>query len=147
LAERANLEDVENIHMGGTTNGNQEVKRALLVDDHDLFRYALDVLLEGQAGFSENVHAGSLAEARRVLMSQRNRLDCAVVDLNLCSGPGIGLIGELRDVYPRLPVLALATSPKPGLLSEASEAGANEVLTTAVSSEEIIKAVTHLVCT
>ncbi len=78
-------------------------------------------------------------------MAQSNRLDCAVIDLDLCDGLGIGLIGELREVYPRLPVLALATSPKPGWLSDASEVGADEVLTTAVSSEEIIKAVIRLV--
>jgi DNA-binding NarL/FixJ family response regulator len=146
LAEGANLEYVEYIHMGSSTQGNQEVKRALLVDDHNLFRNALDLLLEGQAGFSENVHAGSLAEARQVLMGQRGRLGCAVINLDLCGGGGIGLIGDLRDVYPRLPVLALATSPKPEWLSEASAAGANEVLTTAVDSEEIIKAVIRLVC-
>jgi DNA-binding NarL/FixJ family response regulator len=144
LAERANLEYVEN-NMGGSAHGEQEANRALLVDDHDLFRHALDVMLKGQAGFSENVHAKSLVEARQVLMAQRNRLDCAVIDLDLCGGLGIALIGEMRDVYPRLPVLALATSPKPGWLSEASEAGANEVLTTAVSSEEIINAVMRLV--
>ena len=144
MAERANLEYVEN-NMGGSAHGEQEANRALLVDDHDLFRHALDVMLKGQAGFSENVHAKSLVEARQVLMAQRHRLDCAVIDLNFCDGRGTGLIGELRDVYPRLPVLALATSPKPGSLSEASEAGTNEVLTTAVSSEEIINAVMRLV--
>lgn len=143
MAERANLEYVEK-NTGGFTHGEQEMKRVLLVDDHDLFRHALDVMLKGKAGFSDNVHAGSLVEARQVLMAQRNRLDCAVIDLDFCDGHGIGLIGELRDVYPRLPVLALATNPKPGWLSEASEAGANEVLTTAVSSEEIINAVMRL---
>ena len=145
MAERANIEYIENIYMGGSTHGEQDVKRALLVDDHDLFRHALDVMLTGHAGFGGNVHAGSLVEARQVLMAQRNKLDCAVINLDLCGG--IGLINELRDVYPRLPVLALTTNPESGWLSEASKAGVNEVLTTAVSSEEIIKAVRRLVYT
>jgi DNA-binding NarL/FixJ family response regulator len=145
LAERANLEYVENIYTGGSTHGGQDVKRALLVDDHDLFRHALDVILKRHAGFSDNVHAGTLSEARQVLMAQRNRLDCAVIDLDMCGGLGIGLIGELRNVYPSLPVLALATSPNAGSLGEASEAGANEVLTTSVSSEQIINTVRRLV--
>lgn len=55
------------------------------------------------------------------------------------------MIGDLREVYPRLPVLALTTSPESGMLVEAAEAGANEVLTTAVSSEEIVNAVIRLV--
>jgi DNA-binding NarL/FixJ family response regulator len=145
LAERANIEYIENIYTGDSTQGEQDVMRALLVDDHDLFRYALDVMLTRRAGFSENVQAGSLVEARQALMAQRNRLDCAVIDLDLCGGLGIELITELRGVYPDLPILALTTSPKPGWLSEASKAGANEVLTTAVSSDEIIKAVRRLV--
>jgi DNA-binding NarL/FixJ family response regulator len=121
------------------------VKRALLVDNHELFRHALDVMLTTHAGFSENVHAGTLVEARQVLMAQRKWLDCAVIDLDPCDGLGIRLINDLRGAYPDLPVLVLTTSPKPGWLSEVSKAGVNEVLTTAVSSDDIIKAVSRLV--
>lgn len=88
LAETANLEYVERKYMGGSTPVEHDVKRALLVDDHKLFRHALDVLLWGQAGFRENVHAGSFDEARRVLANHRNTLDCAVVDLDLCEEQG-----------------------------------------------------------
>lgn len=66
--------------------------------------------------------------------------DLTIVDLDLPDGAGVDLIGELRGVAPDVPVVAITTSRDPERYARALQAGADEVLTTAVSGEEIIGA-------
>jgi len=84
----------------GVDHRADPTKRALLVDAHDLFREALGVMLEHRAGFDKCFHTGSLAETRRALDDHKEgrgiRFDLAVVNLDLFSGGGLGLLEELR---------------------------------------------------
>lgn len=135
--------------MSASTNDERpETKRVLLVDDHDLFRGVLGVVLERHAGFGGSVHAGSLAEARRALDDSRNglgvRFDLAVVDLDLPGGGGLELLGELREAAPGVPVIAVTANPGHGLRARASGAGASEVLATTASGEQIVDAARRL---
>jgi len=119
------------------------------VDDHDLFRQVLGVMLEHQAGFDKGVHAGSLAEARRALDGRREGrgsrwFDLAVVDLDLPGGGGLELLGELREATPDVPVLGITVSGDFEPRARALGAGASEVLTTAASGEEIVAAARRL---
>lgn len=123
-------------------------KRALLVDDHGVFREVLGIVLEHHAGFGESVHASSLAEARRalnVLKNGRGEFGLAVVDLDLPGGEGFEFLDELREAAPGIPVIAITTSMDRDLRARASEAGAREVLATTASGEEIVAAARRLV--
>ena len=117
-------------------------RRVLLVDDHGAFREALGVVLEHHASFAKSVQAESLAQARQALSDSRNGrengFDLAVVDLDLPGGDGFGLLEELREAAPGVPVIAVTANPDHGLRARASEAGASEVLATAASGEEVI---------
>ncbi len=113
-------------------------KRVLLVDDHDLFREVLGVVLEHHVGFGESVHAGSLAEARRALDGRASEFDLAVVDLDLPGGDGFDLLEELREAAPGVPVVGVTAKPDNGLRARASETGASEVLATSASGEEVV---------
>jgi DNA-binding response OmpR family regulator len=121
-------------------NARDKKKRALLVDDHNLFRGILAVMCEKHTELSSNVQAGSLTEARRLLSAttsgQASDFALAIVDLDLPEEGGVELIGELRRAG--IPVLALTT--RSHFCSEA-----NEVLSTAVSSEELLGTVKKLV--
>ncbi len=123
-------------------------KRALLVDGHDLFREVLGVVLERHAGFGGSVHAGSLAEARRVLdgckEGRGGRFGLAVVDLGLPGGGGLELLEELRKAAPGVPVLGITADGDHGLCARAMEAGASEVLATSASGEEVVAAARRL---
>ncbi len=124
-------------------------KRVLLVDDHDLFREVLGVVLERRAGFDKSVHAGSLVEARRALDERRDgRGSCwfslAVVDLDLPDGGGLELLEELREAVPGVPVLGITADGGHGPRTQALEAGASEVLTTSAFGEEIVAAARRL---
>lgn len=119
-------------------------KRVLLVDDHDLFREILGVVLERRAGFDKSVHAGSLAAARRALNDQLGGIDLAVVDLDLPGGDGIELLEELREAAPSVPVLGITANGDHRPRARALEAGASEVLATTASGEEIVAAARRL---
>jgi DNA-binding NarL/FixJ family response regulator len=114
-------------------------KQVLLVDDHDLFREVLGVVLERHAGFGKCTHANSLTEARRTF-DDESEADLAVVDLDLPGGEGFTLLEELRENFPSLPVVGMTASEANGLRARAFEAGASEVLSTSATVEEIIAA-------
>ncbi len=121
------------------------MKRALLVEDHHLFREVLAVVLEKETDLKWTAQAGSLAEARRVLGRLSGEIDFVIADLDLPDGDGISLIENVREADPDVPVLALTTGRSLERRALALRAGASEVLSTASSSEEIIGAVKQLV--
>jgi two-component system response regulator DevR len=119
------------------------MKRVFLVDDHSVFRQGVGLILEERVGV-DNVHAGSLAEAGRVLANLLGRLDLAVVDLDLPDGDGIALIRTLRESKPDVPVLALTPKRDMERRGGALRAGANQVLFTTSTGEEIVAAAERL---
>ena len=105
------------------------MKRLLLVHDNALFREALALLLEWQMGL-HSVHAGSVAEAHRILGEPHHEVCLAIVGIDLPNGDdAIELIEELREGEPDCPVLALATARSLQRRTRALQAGAEEVLT------------------
>jgi DNA-binding NarL/FixJ family response regulator len=121
------------------------VKRALLVEDHRLFGEALAVMLEEHTDLKRTVQTGSLAEARRLWESLSGEIHLVIVDLDLPNGDGISLIDNLREAEPEVPVLALTASQKVERRAQALRAGADDVLTTASSGENIVGVVQRLV--
>jgi two-component system, OmpR family, response regulator PhoP len=119
------------------------VKRALLVEDHRLLRECLAVTLEEHMDLKNTLQAGSLAEARQFWGHLPSEVDLAIVDLDLPNGEGISLIENLRE--PEIPVLALTASRNVEWHAQALRAGADEVLSTASSSETIVGVVQRLV--
>jgi DNA-binding NarL/FixJ family response regulator len=119
------------------------MKRVMLVDDHGLFREALATVLRHGTDLQENIQAGSLAEAHRVLVDLDVKVDLAIVDIDLPNGDGADLIKELREVD--VPVLALILGHSLQGRARAVQAGAEEILGTAASGEEIVQAAERLV--
>jgi two-component system response regulator NreC len=121
------------------------VKRALLVEDHRLFREALAAMLEEHTDLKKTVQAGSLPEARRIWGHLPGEVDLVIVDLDLPNVEGINLIDNLREAEPDVPVLALTNARNLEQQAQALRAGADEVLSTASSSEKIVGVVQRLV--
>ena len=114
--------------------------RLLLVEHNLLFRDGLALLLEWRTGLS-SICAGSLAEAKGVLEEATQKPACIIVDLDLPGGGGPELLEELDG----MPVLALIEGRSPERQAQAFESGADEVLRTSGSVEEIAAAVERLV--
>ncbi len=131
--------------MSATTNSERTgTKRVLLVDDQDLFREVLGIVLEHHAGFEESLHAGSSAAARRILDERASGLDLAIVNLDLPDGGGFALLEEMSVASPGVPVVGMSVSPDRDLRARALGAGASEMLATSASGEEIIAAARRL---
>jgi DNA-binding NarL/FixJ family response regulator len=118
------------------------MKTILLVDDYNLFRQVLAVVLKHRTVFKENIQAGSLAEARQILADLDGRFDLAIVDLDLPEGGATELIDKLYEFD--VPVLALTVGQSLGGRTRALRAGAAEVLNMA-SDEEIVGVVNGLI--
>ena len=121
------------------------MKRALLVEDHAVFREALAAVLAEHTDLKRTVQAGSLPEARRISGHLAGEVDLVVVDLDLPNGEGISLIDYLREVEPDIPVLALTNARNLEQRAYALRAGADEVLSTASSVDKIVGVVQQLV--
>jgi DNA-binding NarL/FixJ family response regulator len=120
------------------------MKRVLLVDDHDLFRQGLAVILEQHTDLKENVQARSLTEARQLLDNLGGEVvDLAIIDLDLPEGDATELIEDLREL--EVPVVAFTAGGSLEGPARAYWAGAGEVLSTATSGEEIVSAAKRLV--
>jgi DNA-binding NarL/FixJ family response regulator len=129
--ERNNLSSAE-------PNGANGV---LLIDDHSLYRQCLAMLLQQEADIDVTLQAESLADARRALTERGGKeLALAIVDLELLSDRTDELISELQRS--ETPVLAITTRNDTESLGR--EFVADEVLTTAASSDEILSAVRRL---
>ena len=120
---------------------NHGAKRLLFVEGNPFFREGLALLLKWRTGF-ESVQAESLAEARRVLNDSLGKVDLAIVDLDLSDG--LNLIESIREIEPDIPVLALTSSYVLERNAWALRLGADEVLSTATETEELIGAVERL---
>jgi DNA-binding NarL/FixJ family response regulator len=121
------------------------MKRVMLVDDHNLFRESLALMLKRHTDFKESVQAHSLAEARRILGNTDRNLDLAIVDLDQANGGSFDLIKELHMTHPDVPVLAITLERDAYRRDRALRAGAAEVLTMDASLKEIVNVAKRLV--
>lgn len=113
----------------------------LLIDDHSLYRQCLAMLLQQEIDIDVTLQAESLAEARRALAERDGKeLALAIVDLELLADRSDELVSELQRT--ETPVLAITTRKYTEPLAQ--EFVAAEVLTTAASSDEILRAVRRL---
>jgi DNA-binding NarL/FixJ family response regulator len=118
--------------------------RVMLVDDHDSFRQPLAFMLGWEPDISIVAQAGSLAEARDLLLEANSPVDVAVVDLDLPDGLGLGLMDVLHDVHPHAVVLILSAHSDEGRRARAIEAGAASVMHKSSPVEEILDAIRRL---
>ena len=130
----------------GRRYGNAEIrtKRALIVDDHDLFRQMLALLLGWYTDLKENIQAESRKEARKALGESEGNIDLAIVDLDLPRGEALELAKDLRAISPGAPLLGITANSHTEQTASELENVADQVLTTAASSQEIIAAVRQL---
>jgi len=125
--------------------GNPPMKQVLLVDKDKLFRQILALVLRWHTDLKENIEAGSLVEARRILGNSNHKPDLAIIDADLVNGEGFALIRELRASNLDVPVLAITLGRDAERRERALRAGAGEVLTMAASPKEIAEVAMRLV--
>lgn len=99
--------------------------KVLIVDDSKLARIvAGKALAELQPEWSK-VEAGSAAQAHEVIAD--THVDIALVDYNMTEKDGLELAGELRGLFPDLPIAIITANIQDEIIARAREIGATFV--------------------
>lgn len=115
--------------------------RIILIEDQASFRQALAFVLDREPDLCVVAEAGTLKEARELLVKD---FDVAVVDLVLPDGSSVGFVEALHRAKPEAKILMLSASLNRMNFAEAVEAGASGVLDKLASIEEIVEAIKSL---
>jgi two-component system, NarL family, response regulator DevR len=113
------------------------VIRVLLVDDHEIVRRGLADLFEADGDIEVTGHAGSLAEAKRIIDTADPHV--AVLDVRLPDGTGMDLCAEFSVSHPDVACMMLTSFADDRAVVEAAEAGAAAYLLKEVASNDIVQ--------
>jgi DNA-binding NarL/FixJ family response regulator len=110
----------------------------LLVDDHDVVRQGLRLLLEARLGY-QVVEAASADQALAV--AEHGEVDLVLLDARMPEHDGIWALRRLRGTYPTLPVLVLSTYDTEDYVDGALEAGASGYVLKEASTAQLSEAI------
>jgi two-component system, NarL family, nitrate/nitrite response regulator NarL len=113
-------------------------RTVLLVDDHPVVRRGMVALLAVESWVGRTIEAGTLAEARRLVTTERP--DIVAVDLTLPDGDGTELIREMATIAPGCAAIVVTMSNDPGAVDAALRAGAQGYLLKDAAPELLIGA-------
>ena len=111
----------------------------VLVDDHEVVRKGLRMVLEAEEGFEVVAEAGDLETTRRYVGAHRPRV--LVLDLNLPEGSSLPALPELREQSPDTAVVMLTMQQDPAFAREAIRAGALGYVLKQSAGSELVDAV------
>jgi DNA-binding NarL/FixJ family response regulator len=113
--------------------------RILLVEDNDVFRQALELLLGMQEGLEV---VGAVAEGTSVVAAATElRPDVVVMDFRLPGMDGVEATRALKAALPEIAVVCLTASASPRELEALEAAGAGVCLRKDQELDEIVAAI------
>ena len=115
----------------------------LIADDHPIVRQGLKQIL------SEEPDVATVGEARNChevieLLHQRD-WDAVILDITMPDRGGLDVLKELKQQYPKLPVLILSMHPEDQYAIRCLKAGAAGYITKGNEPEELLKAVRKII--
>ncbi|MDO5739298.1 MAG: response regulator transcription factor [Ornithinimicrobium sp.] len=113
--------------------------RVVIVDDQQLMRRGLTMLLGTEDGIEVVGEAGHGREALAVVATSRP--DVVLTDAQMPVMGGVELVAELRRVHPELPVIILTTFDDDDLVRRAIAAGAAGFLLKDSSTTDLVHAI------
>lgn len=114
--------------------------RFLIVDDHPLFREALQLAIEQAYPQAEIVEASSIAAAQTVLASEQP-FDLLLLDLTMPGTKGFDGLIELRAARPKQPILVVSAHEDPRIIHEAMTCGAAGYISKSVRKRDLSEAI------
>jgi len=117
--------------------------RFLIIDDHPLFREALQSAVQLEYPDVETVEARSVAEALDLLAGS-SQFDLALLDLSIPGVHGFEGLLQLRTGHPRLPVVIVSGHEEPRIISEALSYGEAGFIPKSVRKSDLAAAIRHV---
>ena len=117
-------------------------KKLLIVDDHPLVRERVAELINQEPDLVVCGEAGDAIEALAAAKSLAP--DMAIIDITLKDTDGIELVKQLKELYPKLPMLVLSMHEESMYGERALRAGAKGYLTKQEASKKIIDAIRRI---
>src|SRR3954451_14836164 len=114
--------------------------RFLIIDDHPLFREALQSAVQLEYPEVETVEARSVADALELLAGPKP-FDLALLDLSIPGVHGFEGLLQLRTRHPRLPVVIVSGHEEPRIISEALSYGAAGFIPKSVRKGDLAAAI------
>ena len=114
--------------------------RFLIVDDHPLFREALQSAVRIAYADAEVFEATSIEGAIDVADAHRD-LDLALLDLSLPGATGFSGLVRFRSAHPKLPVVIVSGHEEPELVAEAMSLGIAGYIPKSTSRQELSEAI------
>jgi two-component system, NarL family, invasion response regulator UvrY len=113
--------------------------RILIADDHPLVRRGLkDTLVRDMAGLI----CGEADDTQEVLAKVHgDKWDLVILDITMPGRSGLEILGELKRMQPKLPVLVLSMHPEDQYGKRVLRAGASGYMNKESAPEELLKAV------
>ena len=118
---------------------SNDTVRILIVDDHDMVRKRLAMLVSRQDGLFVVAEGGTVAEA--VEQARGSVPDVVVMDMRLPDGSGIEACRDIRNENPGIKVLMLTSDSGEEADMGSIMAGASGYLLKGIRSQEIVDAV------
>lgn len=108
----------------------------LVVDDHPLFREALQLAISAAFPDADIVEASSVSEARSAIES-RGGMDLVLLDLCMPGTRGFDGLIELRALFPKVPVVVVSALADNRVIHEAMTCGASGFISKASRKGEL----------
>ncbi len=115
----------------------------LIADDHALIREGLKKILRSEPDMSL---AGEASNAQELFDQLRKTMvDIVLLDISMPGESGLDALKELKQQYPRLPVLILSVHPEERFAVRALKSGASGYITKETAVEELVQAIRKIV--
>lgn len=112
----------------------------LVVDDHPLFREALQLAIRSAFPAARIEEAPSISAAKDALASNRS-FDLVLLDLTMPGTRGFDGLLELRSQNPKLPIVIVSALEDPRIIHEAMTCGAAGYISKAIRKPELSEAI------
>lgn len=116
----------------------------LVVDDHPLFRDALQVAIGSVYQDAEITEASSIASAQEIL-AKESSFDLITLDLSLPGTQGFEGLLEIRAAKPNQPILVVSAHEDPKIIQGAMNCGATGYVSKAAKRPELAEAIKSVI--
>ena len=113
--------------------------KIILVDDHNIVRQGIKLILESEEGFEVVGVASDANEA--VAITSELRPDVVVMDIHLAATDGIEASRRILAAYPATKIVVLSAETAPETVNRALQSGVSGYVLKEEAGEELIRAI------